>query len=115
MTNQQHPINPPDELIRWWKQQWLNGAARNIDLATYIAIQAYQAGADMEFEASYEWLLKHELGPSSLTRLRNARRPKPKTPREEALKVLENLIETSRIDDTHYQALRHALEALPND
>jgi len=70
VSNQLHPITPPEELL---DHCCAVGRAGNWHNALTLA---YRAGADQELEASCEWLLKHEIGPSSLTRLRTARRPK---------------------------------------
>ena len=110
MTDQ-HPITPPSELVEQWKQQWLNATARNIDLATYISIQAYRAGADQELEACCEWL--HSKGSPNAPRLRAARRPKPPSLKEQALaklEAMERLWEAS--GNTPSDAIRRALNEL---
>lgn len=98
-----HPVTPPRELVEQLRK-----------LPTLeIITKAYQAGADQELEACCEWLSTY--GHAYEIGLRAARRPKPPSPKEKALKVLEALIEWQRINDPEYQALRHALEQLPND
>ena len=47
MTNQQHPITPPPELV----QQWLRERPESEYAHTYIATQAARWGADQELEA----------------------------------------------------------------
>ena len=98
---QTHPITPPDELLEQWY------AVGNLGNWHNALTLAYRAGADMEFEASYEWLLKHEIGPSSLTRLRNARRPKPLSLKERTAAAITN--------GDYRTALSLLSEALPND
>ena len=108
MTNQQHPITPPKDLL----QQLRSSSGSWLDHIT----NAYRAGADQELEACCEWMQEMQVaGSGDIEILRAARRPKPPSPKEEALRVLENLIETRRVVDPEYQVLRYALEALPND
>lgn len=108
-----HPITPPPELVEQWQ-----ALPRSLSLhdrtASYEA--AYRAGADAELEACYDAVYIYEpIRGGTADWLRSARRPKPPSPKEKALKVLETLIEWQRIYDSEYQALRHALEQLPND
>ena len=75
MTDQQHPITPPPELVEQWfmDQRGLSEASRQ-DLAT----RAAQWGADQELEACCEWLkAKQWTDPEFAGELRAARRPKP--------------------------------------
>ena len=112
MTDQ-HPITPPPELV----QQWAYMLSSRSDHAVFSL--AARWGSDQELKACCDYIGgegKWFANPwHRLAELRAARRPKPPSPKEEALRVLENLIETRRIVDPEYQALRHALEALPND
>ena len=109
MTNQ-HPITPPPELV----QRWIN--EEDGLTAGHIATQAARWGADQELEACATYVAacgKHLLGNSLMC----ARRPKPPSLKEQALRALEIL----RIDaNTHglgfdAPAIRRALEALPID
>ena len=114
-----HPITPPPERFKQWEDDILN-ERDNVDHVLDCAWKdGFLAGADQELEACCEYIGgegKWFDNPwHRLAELRAARRPKPPSPKEEALRVLENLIETRRIVDPEYQALRHALEALPND
>ena len=79
-----------------------------------VAIEAARWGADQELEACCDWLHWQNLATHAdlIPSLRAARRPKPPSPKEEALQVLKALIESRRIVDPEYQALRHALEQL---
>lgn len=106
MADQQHSITPPQGLVEELQ-----------DLGNLDAIRlAYQAGADAELEACITWMDEMGLaGSGDIEVLRACRRPKPPSAKEEALRVLENLIETRRIVDPEYQVLRHALEELLND
>jgi hypothetical protein len=128
MTNQQHPITPPPELVQQWR-----AAASNVpaslstdpggrrDYIDYIATQAarwgadqeYALGADQELEACLEWLT--EYGWSGIAyKLRHARRPKPPSLKEQALNALEHL--ALGPDPTAFLAdmdtIRRALEQL---
>ena len=111
----QHPVTPTPELV----DQWVSETPANERFYTYLATQAAQWGADQELEACATWVRERKFDGdgevwSWATSLRAARRPSPPSPKEEALRVLENLIETRRIADPEHQALRQALEALPN-
>ena len=123
MTNQQHPITPPEDLL----QQLRHNMGTWLDQITI----AYQAGADQELEACVEWLGdapvvyndNGDLHPGSY--LRDARRSKPPSLKEQALKgfytmsqfVLDewsgcsDYIRYKEITDT----ILRALEALPTD
>ena len=106
------PITPPPELI-----------GRIIDESETCAemIQhAYAAGADMELEASCMWLEK-DLDAYELVglravyldhNLRAARRPKTLTLKDQALYELNDIYNRDKIDDSTYDTIRRALEAL---
>ena len=113
MTNQQHPITPPPELVEQW---YCNTPLdRGLTLATWAA----QWGADQELEACVEWLGdapvvyndNNDLHPGSY--LRDDRRPKPSL-KEQALALLDKAEDPSW-DINDFSILRQALEALPND
>jgi hypothetical protein len=114
-----HPITPPPELVRQWttsfdcpeawgpKDQW-------------IASKAAQWGADQELEACCEWLgagKRENLG--EVLSLRAARRPKPPSLKEQALRILvENgttLDGRIELEPEDIPIIRQALETLPND
>ena len=109
MTSQ-HPITPPPELV----QQWIN--EEDGLTAEHIATQAARWGADQELEACIAWMAGQDWTWTK-AQLRAARRPKPPSLKEQALRALEIL----RIDaNTHglgfdAPAIRRALEALPID
>ena len=89
--DQQHPITPPPELIRKWDKE-----ASTVPMADqyYIAIQAARWGADQQLNADCEWLHRRCLI-SGAEELRAAMRPKPLSLAEEALKALQDQIDTS--------------------
>lgn len=83
MTDQQHPITPPPELLEKLKAEW---AALNVrirgELGDYLVTRAAQWGADQELEACCEWISGwYGSGCGELINgLRIARRPTPKPP-----------------------------------
>jgi hypothetical protein len=77
-----------------------------------IATQAAQWGADMELEACCEWLECNYNYPQVNHPLRAARRPEPPSLKEQALHELADVYDRDKIDDSTYDAIRRALEAL---
>jgi len=105
MTEQIHPMVPPNILLNNWESDWFD-ERQNVDV---LLIEAYQAGADAELEACCEWMGNRTVVcPSDL---RATRRPKPKSLKEQALIVLDD----ADLDAAHENILRRALEALPDD
>jgi hypothetical protein len=113
MNQDSSPITPPPELV----QQWFLGArAMPVDQwVTDVATQAARWGADQELEACCEWLVNEGHGYEHVA-LRDARRPKPPSLKEQALQALDLL----KVDaSTHglgfdSSTIRRALESLPN-
>ena len=104
MTEQQHPMIPPNILLNNWESDWF--AER--EHADALLIQAYQAGADAELEACCEWMgSRAVVSPSDL---RAARRSKPPSLKEQALIALDD----ADLDAAHENILRRALEQLPD-
>jgi hypothetical protein len=98
------------------------------DHVQYLIARAAQWGADQELEACVEWLGdapvvyndNKDLHPGSY--LRDARRPKPPSLKEQALKMLRPLSNPVmpgtpeyRLYEPQAEIIRRALEALPND
>jgi len=115
MTNQQHPITLPPELVQQWFKQAHESADPDNQLSYYdfIATAAAQWGADQELEACCEWTTVWISAPEA-SQLFAARRPKPPSLKEQALALLqpgEPRLFNSEMQDT----IRRALEALPND
>jgi hypothetical protein len=120
MTN---PITPPPELVREWygSEDCPDGANA---LANYLCTQAAQWGADQELEACINYFYEYDRqrwGENSklITGLRAARRPKPPTLKEQALKMLRplrNPVMTGtpeyRLYEPQAEIIRRALEAL---
>ena len=104
MTEQMHPMVPPQELLKQWEDDWF--AER--EHADVLLIQAYQAGADAELEACCEWMgSRAVVSPGDL---RAARRSKPPSLKEQALIALDD----ADLDAAHENILRRALEQLPD-
>lgn len=108
MTNQLHPITPPEDLL----QQLRHNMGTWLDQITI----AYQAGADQELEACVEaikqiWSMEHVVTDYDVVReLRAHRRPKPPTLKEQALAVL-NVAHHDVLEDDQIAILRRALES----
>ena len=85
MTNQEHPITPPPELVA----QWLKGYPG--ETAYSVATQAAQWGADQELDACCQWLFENDYDVAPVC-LRAARRPKPPSLKEQALEELDELL-----------------------
>ena len=67
------------------------GADQQLKLDAEQIAQAYQAGADQELEACCEWLDRRLFGRDEIAELRAARRPKPPSKVDLALKSLEGM------------------------
>jgi hypothetical protein len=103
---QEHPITPPPKLLQqWWDDT--HGASYEFDA---VATQAARWGADQELEACCEWLSVP--CPIYGRELRNARRPKPPSLKEQALEALDEEHADMRIQN--YKLIRSVLESLPD-
>ena len=109
------PVTPPPELVKQWLAEpeyvsgW-NGKRTMISVTDHrfsnICAKAAQWGADQELEACCE------LVPGLTNYLRDARRSKPPTLKEQALAVLMALeIDEPGYEGT-YNTIRRALEQL---
>ena len=105
---------PPPELV----QKWI----REKDGLELVVVRAAQWGADQELEACCEALksipnpLGIPFGEMASNALRDARRPKPPSLKEQALEELDGLAAVFRIahgGDIVCDKIRRALEALP--
>ena len=70
MTQQQHLITPPPELVAAWCRE----ADDNEPMFPQVAAKAAQWGADQELEACCEWMAD-ETPTNYINALRSARRP----------------------------------------
>lgn len=101
MTDNNHPITPPPELLREWvgsQHGYLNAA---------------RWGADQELEACCADL-RMVLGPNQADWLRSVRRPKPPSLKEQALALVEQHEDGWRPSPKDWDTIRRALEALPD-
>ena len=113
-------ITPPPELV----QQWMNEICDDPDGDPHfvssddraLATCAAQWGADQELEACCEWFQEFYRTESWVTHdlkhFRAARRPKPPSLKEQAIRELGGAYDRDKIDDTTYDTIRRALEAL---
>jgi len=109
MTNQNHPLTPPPELLQlWWAQH--SGYQKGLN---EILIEAVQYGADQELEACCEWLQDLDLNVDTY-KLRAARRPKLPSLKEQALALIDECTdpEGDYLDDNALAIIRRALEQL---
>jgi hypothetical protein len=106
MTNQQHLITPPPELLQLWFEQH-HDYSKGIN---ELLIEAVQYGADRELEACCEWLAtnRHILVEPAL----RAARRKPPSLKEQALALLDKAEDPSW-DINDFSIVRKALEQLP--
>ena len=120
----QHPITPPTELLAQWEDDILD-SQDNVDYVLYCAWRnGFQAGADQELEACCEWLGdapvvyndNGDLHPGSY--LRDARRPKPPSLKDQALAALaaadgaDHPVVCTVITADQHAIIRQALEQL---
>ena len=105
MSNNEHPITPPPELVQQIAAEpstWLEKIKK-----------AYQAGADQELEACIEWMYDMQLALSGdIEVLRSARRPKPPSLKEQAIEAQLRMWNGGVTHDD-WELVRRALEALP--
>jgi hypothetical protein len=113
MTN---PVTPPPELVGQWQDE--SPETQIADHVQYLATRAAQWGADQELGACCEWMRGSQtpfMPDQAVVFLRAARRPKPPSLKEQALHELADVYDRDKIDDSTYDTIRRALEALPND
>ena len=115
MTDKQHPITPPPELV----EQWANSSPlQHLDewwvYELHIAHHAARWGADQELEACCDYMQREDFH-GFAKELLAARRPKPPSLAEEALNELD-LVPTHDQDgrsiDADTSVIRRALERL---
>lgn len=119
-----HPMQPTPEPTPEQFADWLVEAVRLTptgrpgDIAGHVARLAYAAGADAELEACCEWLSRNVARWEIPEALRESRRPKPPSLKEQALSVLPSpggiaMKHTFNPDDI--ELIRRAIEALPEE
>ena len=93
-----HPITPPPELVQQWREAPGFSALSPCVMVTVtntklqdIATQAARWGADQELQACIEWMTRMGYwgdDGKAIPALRAARRPKPLSLKEQAMRVL---------------------------
>lgn len=112
MTQQQHPITPPPDLVQKWVDEYIE---TNPDCAApeLIATRAAQYGADQELEACCalmdDWGLDGE-------DLMQCRRPKLPSLKERALEIVRRtpINSAGLYSYEHIEIIRRALESIPD-
>jgi hypothetical protein len=107
-------MTPPPELVEQWINEYLNEHPEGLNVEVLV-VSAAQWGADQELEACLSWLqarIREGWNPWHLEDLRNARRPKPPSLKEQAL---DELVAAERLYPADWSTIRRALEALPNE
>ena len=120
------PITPPSELRRQWIDNddfpFVSGTCDLLsitrDRLNSVMDQAVSWGADQELEACCEWLGdapvvyndNDDLHPGSY--LRDARRPKAPSLKEEALLIIDTAVNDYRMSSDAASIIRRALEQL---
>jgi hypothetical protein len=117
MTEQQHPIVPPLDLIKTWMIEYYGGEIPGgfAGDEVYLCKCAAQWGADQELEACCEFLRKDLLSNGTIERLCAARRPKPPSLKEQALTALDAIAtgaNNAREQYLDFKTIRQALEQL---
>ena len=121
MTDQQHPIIPPPDLVT----SWIDSDGGGPGAIRRIVTRAVQWGADQELEACCKWL-DSEPGPGhvdllrscavALLTIRRPRRPKPPSLAEEAYIAFVQICKGNSDDAGTYDAdealVRRALKRL---
>ena len=114
-----NPITPPPELVEQWEEQWCNIPVIRPSINSYIATQAARWGADQELEACCEWLKKNTDCHITIEFLRDARRPKPPSLKNQALQALEEAehadhpVQLTILNTTAHVLISEALQSIP--
>jgi len=113
---QQHPITPPPELV----EQWMRTAphpSNEHEHYHYITFCAAQWGSDQELDACCEWLEQQTLCGhwDLLPSLCAARRPKPPTLKQRAMKGLAKMIENGHLAPDLAAEIRAVVEMAPDE
>ena len=113
MTQEQHPITPPDDLIQRWLVDAVSLKSAS-ETGTYVATQAARWGADQELKACCAGI--HTLyGKCGADFLRVSRRPKPPSLKEQALELVDRIEKAESVwAMSELNTIRRALEALPD-
>jgi hypothetical protein len=109
---QEHPITPPPELVQQWREQAPRCRDSGIAREDWLITRAAQWGADQELEACLDQLQRW--GIQGVDNLRNTRRPKPPSLKEQALIHFESFAATFETSGGDSDLIRRALEQLPD-
>ena len=108
-----HPIAPLPELVQQWLKEFYGAKLQYVaEASIHLAARAAQWGADQELEACCEWLgePEHARRARGASELRDARRPKQPSLKEQALEALDRMDQFPNLEDR--QIVRRALEQL---
>jgi hypothetical protein len=117
---QEHPVTPPPELRRLLAQQAQRVNPHDpVEWMQYVSEKAAQWGADTELEACCEWIeseLRGQLRPAwrIAKQLRAARRPKPKSEKQQALEAFDR-IEYAPSEAEDFAIILRALQSIPDE
>ena len=126
MTDNNHPITPPPELVEQWRtapeyttgEEMFTMVSMSTRRLQEVATQAARWGADQELEACCEWVsqwcARWPDGTRPEEELRAARRPKPPSLKELNLKHLEVMERDGHYLPEIIADLRRVLESLPD-
>ena len=109
-----HPITPTPQLRQLWAQQAQRISPYDpVEWMQYVSEKASQWGANTELMACCDWL-RHEYGYGAelADKLCAARRPKPPSLKEQALKAAHIELDPKGKNGS---LIIRALEALPDD
>ena len=105
-TNNNHPITPPPELYGKWYDESPDDDDE-LGLVQYVATQAARWGSNQELEACCELI-----GSAYVRdKVRAARRPKPPSLKEQAMKQLQAMEQHGALN-CNVDTIRRALEQL---
>jgi hypothetical protein len=115
MTEEQHPINPPLDLIKTWMIEYYGGEIPGgfAGDEVYLCKCAAQWGADQELESCVKLLELSDKNARDF--LYSARRPKPPSLKEQALVALHAVAtgaNNAREQHLDLDTIRRALEQL---
>jgi len=119
-----HPINPPTELVQELRcrlREAPDSGAGAIIVWSKALARVAQWGADQELEACCKWVSEYAPrwpdGTRTEDELRDARRPKPPSLKQQALLQLDTLNADLAMHGRgcDLSQIRRALETLPND
>jgi hypothetical protein len=109
-----HQITPPPEMAQQWMTEFYGTPVVPGEACTDLATRAAQWGADQELDACCEWLEQNQGRWEIPMALREARRPKPPSLKEQSLALIDLIQGNKKAWDINdLDVVRRALEALP--